>query len=142
MKRILINFLFFVIPFIPLALISQNPEWINYTNGDNITDIAIEGDIVWVGTTGGLVRIDKATDITIFYNKANSDLPSNDITCIAIDENGNKWIGTSGAGLAKFDNTDWTIYNGANTGWPDNITHYNNIFCIASDHNGKIWVIG
>ena len=53
------------------------------------------------------------------YNTANSDLPSNTITCIEIDEFGNKWIGTGG-GLVKFDGTNWTVYNSSNSGLPDN----------------------
>jgi ligand-binding sensor domain-containing protein len=37
------------------------------------------------------------------YNTSNSGLPNNRIWAIAIDGQGNKWIGTYGGGLAKFD---------------------------------------
>jgi len=50
---------------------AQNPEWINYTNGQTIQDLVIEGDNVWIGTIGGLVKLNKTTEEKIFYNKAN-----------------------------------------------------------------------
>ena len=46
----------------------------------------------------------------IVYNTSNSGLPDGMVTSLAIDKNGNKWIGT-GEGLAKFDGVNWTVYN-------------------------------
>ena len=37
------------------VLYAQNPEWMNYTNGQSIRATAIEGDAIWIGTEGGLV---------------------------------------------------------------------------------------
>nr|MBC8489071.1 hypothetical protein [Bacteroidota bacterium] len=99
---------------------AQNPQWLNYTNGDNIYALAEEDNNMWVGTYGGLVKIDKTTGIPTFYNKANSGLPDNWVYAIAIDESVTKWIGTGGGGLAEFDGTNWTVYNTSNSGLPDN----------------------
>ena len=52
------------------------------------------------------------------YNTSNSGLPNNSICSISIDSVGNKWIGTFGGGLIKFDNTIWTVYNTSNAGLP------------------------
>ncbi|MEN3039651.1 MAG: hypothetical protein ABDI07_11010 [Candidatus Kryptonium sp.] len=73
---------------------SQNPEWINFTYGNSVLAIAFEGNYVWVGTSGGLVRLDRTTGERIFYNRSNSGLPANIVLAINIDERGNKWIGT------------------------------------------------
>jgi hypothetical protein len=54
---------------------------------------------VLVGTSGGLAIFDGSR--WIVYNTSNSGLPSDNILAIVIDEQGNKWIGTSG-GLALF----------------------------------------
>jgi ligand-binding sensor domain-containing protein len=54
------------------------------------------------------------------YNTSNSGLPDNYVRAIAIDGQGNKWIGTLGEGLAKFDDVNWTVYNTSNSGLPDN----------------------
>jgi len=45
------------------------------------------------------------------FNTTNSGLPDNRVWALAIDSQGNKWIGIGG-GLAKFDgDTTWTVYN-------------------------------
>jgi hypothetical protein len=31
---------------------AQNPQWINYTNGDGILVMAEEGNYLWIGTWG------------------------------------------------------------------------------------------
>ncbi|CUS86811.1 two-component regulator propeller domain-containing protein, partial [Candidatus Kryptobacter tengchongensis] len=78
---------------------SQNPEWINFTTGNFINTLAIEGDYIWVGTSGGgLVKLNMLTGEKVNYTKG-SGLPSNYVWAIAIDGQGNKWIGTGG-GLA------------------------------------------
>jgi surface antigen len=81
----------------------------------------------------GLVKF----DVTNFsnYKISNSSLPSNYILTIAIDDQGNKWIGTLGGGLAKFDGVSWTVYNTLNSGLPDNI-----IWTIAFDKYGNKWI--
>ena len=114
---------------------AQNPQWLNYTNGDNIYALAEENDNMWIGTNGSLVQLDKTTSILTFYNCANSGLPSNVIRSLAIDENGTKWIGTLGGGMATFDGTNWTVYNSSNSGLPDNYVN-----SLAIDENGTKWI--
>ena len=122
-----------------ITTFSQYSEWINYTNGNDINAIEIDGDFVWIGTDGGLVKIDKTTGNSIYFNKTNSGLPSNFVSCIAIDEFGNKWIGTRawgvGGGLSKFDGAEWTVYDETNSG-----LHSNYINCIAIDEVGNKWI--
>ncbi len=66
-------------------LIAQNPQWLNYTNGDNINALAEDGNNMWVGTSnGGLVKLDKITGIPTFYNKTNSGLTDNIVLAITI----------------------------------------------------------
>ncbi|MDD2563387.1 MAG: T9SS type A sorting domain-containing protein, partial [Salinivirgaceae bacterium] len=66
---------------------------------------------------------------------SNSGLPVNEIKCVAIDQHGTKWIGTYGGGLAKFDDTDWKVYNTSNSGLP-----YNSVCTIAIDENNIKWI--
>jgi len=126
---IILFILFFTFAF------SQNPEWINYTSGKIITEIIEEGNYLWIGTTGGIVKLHKQTGQTEFFNKSNSGLPDNDVNAITVDEEGNKWIGTWGGGLAKFDGVSWTVYNTSNSGLPDNY-----IIAIAIDKEGNKWI--
>ncbi len=78
----------------------------------------MDDNCIWVGTTGGLVKIDNTSDSTTFFNKANSGLPADRIFSIAIDDRTNMWIGTW-MGLAKFDGENWTVYDTSNSGLAD-----------------------
>jgi sugar lactone lactonase YvrE len=59
------------------------------------------------------------------YNTENSGLPFHYVNAIAIDGQGNKWIGTWGGGLAKFDGVTWTVFALSNSGLPSNIGYFN-----------------
>jgi len=121
--------------YIPI-LLSQvpNPEWRNYTNGETIQSITEEGNFLWVGTQGGLVKLNKTTSQQEFYNKGNSILPSNFITSVAVDPDGWKWVSTYN-GLVKFKDNDWYLYNTTNSGLPEN-----KLLCITIDPSGNKWI--
>ncbi|MFA5031379.1 MAG: two-component regulator propeller domain-containing protein [bacterium] len=135
MKKYLILFSVFFVAAISSNSFAQYPNWINYTNGQRVEALADNGNELWIGTGGGLVKLDKTTDSMTFYNKANSGLPENVVTAIAVDKNGNKWIGTFVGGLAKFDGTNWTVYNTSNSGLPHDC-----IDAVAIDNSENIWV--
>jgi len=93
------------------AISGQTPEWFNFTNGDQITTIAQELDTLWVGTTCGLVKIDRISGDTLsIYHRANSELPDIEIRDIVVGINGEKWIGTR-RGLVKLEGSNWTVYD-------------------------------
>ena len=71
----------------------------------------------------------------LVYNTSNSGLPSNRISAIAIDKSGNKWIGTEGGGLVKFDGKNWIVYNTLNSGLP-----VDTINSITIDDLKNIWI--
>ena len=119
--------------FFPTAVLSQSPEWMNFTSGANVSALADDGEYLWVGA-GGLARLNKATGEMILYNSANSGLPDNDVEALAIDAQGNKWIGTSG-GLAKFDGTNWTVYNTDNSELLSN-----HVSALIIDAQENIWI--
>jgi len=88
----------------------DNPEWINFTYGADVEAVADDGEYLWIGG-GGVTRLNKMTGEMTFYNKANSGLPVNRVSALAVDAQGNVWIGTYLAGLAMFDGTNWTVYS-------------------------------
>ncbi|MCX7761424.1 MAG: hypothetical protein N2252_01155, partial [Candidatus Kryptonium sp.] len=125
----------FVLLLASSILFSQNPEWVSFTYGNDVYAIAFESNYVWVGTSGGLVRLDRTTGAMTFYNKLNSGLPDNRVYSIAIDGQGNKWIGTDGGGLAMFDGSRWIVYNTTNSGLPSNY-----VWSITIDGQGNKWI--
>jgi ligand-binding sensor domain-containing protein len=44
------------------------------------------------------------------FDTANSGLAGNSVIAIAVDKQGNKWFGTDGRGVSKFDGATWTTY--------------------------------
>ena len=86
----------------------------------------------WIGTPGqGLVRYTPTE--TIVYNSTNSIInTTSPINDIAVDADGNIWIATNG--LIKFDGTDFTLYNSANSDIPVDL-----IKSVAVDLNGNVW---
>jgi len=71
----------------------------------------------------------------IVYNTDNSGLPYNYVECLAFDGPGNKWIGTEGGGLAKFDGVNWTVYDTDNSGLP-----HDRVEALAFDEQGNLWI--
>ena len=113
----------------------QYPDWTYYTAGNRVSCLARDGNTIWTGTWGGLIAVDRITGVPICYNHANSGLQDNSVSAIAIDSNGNKWIGTLEQGLTKFDGISWTYYNTMNSGLPSN-----SVASIAIDGNGDKWI--
>ena len=67
-----------------------------------VNHIAIDEDNVkWVATEGGLLRIEG--DNAEIFNVNNSEIPSNRINVVSIDDSGNKWLGTYNKGLVRMD---------------------------------------
>jgi sugar lactone lactonase YvrE len=68
------------------------------------------------------------------YDTGNSGLPDNGVSSLAVDSQGNLWIGTKG-GLAKFDGARWEVYTRSNSGLPDNW-----VSSLAVDLQGNLWI--
>ncbi len=119
--------------FISIPLKATTPNWMNFTNGNVITDIASKGNILWIATSGGLVKYDKLTTQSIFLNKGNSGLPRNEMMALDVDPTGNLWIVTE-AGLNEYDGLNWSLYDTSN-GLPNISIHD-----VAIDQNGMKWI--
>ena len=76
------------------------------------------------------------------FTTDNSGLPVNSVSCLAVDSQGNPWIGTGsrlevwlGGGLARFDGARWEVYDKTNSGVPGN-----SVLSIAFDAQGSLWI--
>ncbi|KPM30805.1 Two component regulator propeller domain protein [Croceitalea dokdonensis DOKDO 023] len=69
------------------------------------------------------------------FTKENSELTDDKIWGIAVDDDGNKWIGTGESGLIKFDGTNWTTYDKSNSEVKGSF-----ISPIFVDSNNNVWV--
>jgi ligand-binding sensor domain-containing protein len=76
-----------------------------FTSNTQYLDIFPDGDILWVATSKGLLKLDRLT-LTLLanYNSANSPLADNDVTGIVKDTKGKIWLSTR-TGVVKMDLT-------------------------------------
>lgn len=116
---------------------NQTPEDINI---DVVRSIAVTSDsIIWTGTSGkGLTRYDQKKDAWKTFSQENSDLPSDRIMSLHInDTNDDLWIGTQGNGLSIL-NTEGTFDNfSEHTKVPLSAKTIWNIF---KDNAGRFWL--
>lgn len=117
----------------------ENEYQYSYASFNNIAtnqiiDIAIDAlDNKWLGTwKDGLILFDDINWTN--YTTSNSDLPNDNINCVATDYNNNVWIGTA-SGLTKFDGNVFTTYTTSNSNLPSNA-----IKAIAIDDNNTVWL--
>ncbi|MCU7497153.1 MAG: T9SS type A sorting domain-containing protein [Ignavibacteria bacterium] len=122
----------------------QTDQWANFFGKGPIISSALDGQYLWVGSRQYLTRLNTASGEKEIFTHWNSGLPANlplygtsdiFITAIAVDSQGNKWIGTYGCGLVKYDNSTFTVYNTSNSSLTNN-----NISSIAIDGKGNKWL--
>lgn len=85
-------------------------ENFNSISNNSIRTITEDSDgYIWIGTSGGLNKLDKKTDSFTKYTTADG-LPNNNIYGIVIDNNENLWMSTN-LGLSKMDKLKGGFYN-------------------------------
>jgi len=87
------------------------------------------GGRVWLGTQGGLVRLD---DLKVFTTE--EGLSANDVRAIAEDRDGNLWVGTDGGGLNRLREGRFECFTKRN-GLPGN-----SVSAVMVDRDGVLWV--
>jgi ligand-binding sensor domain-containing protein len=109
----------------------------NFQTDVVIKTLAIDGDYLWMGLPTGIIRYDTRTaDQHEVYTTRSTQgkLMSKGIYKIKIDGQGNKWIGSYGGGLTKYDGRTWHTYT-PNDGLGD-LWVYDLVF----DAQGRMWI--
>lgn len=112
--------------------------WANFQPGSSnipnnrVLASAHDGDEVWVGTMNGGAFWNGM--LWTAFNTNNSDLPSDTIYGIAVDQQSDVWFSTH-AGLARYDGSSWTIYDVNNSMLPTNQPKR-----LRADPTSGIWV--
>lgn len=106
------------------------------THEDPIRTLAMDGDDLWMGTMKGVIRFNAAKGKYEIFTPDNTrgGFISRAVYIISIDPRGNKWIGTYGGGLSRFDGKTWKRFSkldGLGDDW---------IYDIVYDAGGRMWV--
>lgn len=110
-------FAHFLILFCILSLQLQSQSWINHPYSNRINHIIEADGNLYIASNIGFFVANKSTKTVEHFHVDNSDIPSNEIERIAIDNQGKKWIGTYDAMLATLDdNNTWRTIS-----YPDNL---------------------
>jgi ligand-binding sensor domain-containing protein len=100
----------------------------------NVKSIFIDGKEVWVGTSGGVIRYNTATDDFHFFDQKDGLLSKGVFTVGKLD--GRIVVGTYGGGMSLFDNASskWENYNVPN-GLADAF-----VYKVLKASNGDTWI--
>lgn len=118
-------------------------ENINTPILNHITALLADGSGLWIGTEKGLYVFDFAEEtFKQFKLSANAaqDLSSSMITAIHKDSFGTLWIGTSDAGLNRYDPNKNKIEIYKYDKDDSNSLSSNRVLSITGDRNGNIWI--
>ncbi|HVO74675.1 MAG TPA: PEGA domain-containing protein [Ignavibacteriaceae bacterium] len=97
-------------------------------------------DVVFTATVesnklSSAIYILQDTSVWVDYKTTNSGIQSDFLTAVVLDMNGIKWIGTTDAGLIKYDGNSFINYNTDNSNVP-----HNTINSITLDNRDRVWV--
>lgn len=101
----------------------------------NVKSIYADGDIVWIGTSGGVIRYDTKTDQHKFFDNQTGDLLSNGV--FHVSRIGQRlMVGTYGGGLSVYDiaANSWRNYN-----IPDGLADQF-VYDVQQARNGDLWI--
>ncbi len=141
MKKIFaLLFLFF-----PYIIHCQQLEWIIFKNpqpsksifstaSSNPSIQLIDKNNSQLALASALQKIEENNSYG-FISPYTNTIPDNFIVCLAKDLVGNIWAGTYLGGIAKYDGTNWKVYNISNSGLPSNT-----IYSIGVDKLGNKWI--
>ena len=95
--------------------------------------------LLWIGSGGGLSKIDRERRMCALYQKNPQDphsLSHNIVTSVYEDQEGTLWVGTFGGGLNKFDReTETFIHYSEKDGLPNDM-----VYGILEDKGGCLWL--
>ena len=132
--------------------------WTHYTYANEVVALTQDGNFIWAGTTGGVVKWNILDVSYVKYTTADG-LAKNIVAAVALDAQGNKWFGVTRrivSGLeipvvtevSKFDGVTWTNYfsikeaieenysDVITTLYPDRI--WNRLWAV--DNQNNVWI--
>jgi len=113
--------------------VSAPGKWQTLSSGNEVLDLLVDDNEVWVATTGGVVRWN-AEDGTYQRYTTLDGLASNTVREIVRDRQGNIWTASSVDGVSCFDGSGWQTFT-----TEDGLVN-NDVITIAADNDGNVWV--
>ena len=96
--------------------------------------LKMDGEYLWVGTSNGILQINRKSGDLVKTFTMDDGLLNNYIFTINVDKDGVRWFGTDSGGLSRYDGETWKTYmpkDGLSDEW---------VYDIDFDRNGTMWV--
>lgn len=95
-------------------------NWTNYTPNERLRDITETEHFYWIGTEGGLLRLDKETLAKTYFNRGNAPLLSNRINSIDYDADSNTLALAMSTGVQFYnlDDESWETFDNSVSPFP------------------------
>nr|WP_319397627.1 two-component regulator propeller domain-containing protein [uncultured Carboxylicivirga sp.] len=101
--------------------------------GNGVVGIAIDKtEEVWLATWGGISML-KNNVWTNFTTETNWLVADSPVLSVTVDNDNNKWFGSNGWGISKFDGEVWTTYDKVNE------ASISSVHAIVIDSKGTKW---
>ncbi len=129
-------------PFIyaqPAASPDTKDLWSHFSLFSIVRALAFEDDTLWIGTSNGLLSYHLKTEAQAIYSTQDG-LLSKMIHTIKIGPGGDKWVGTYGGGLSRFDGKRWLSYTPYGIGSPVSYSDWRPFQ--SGSGLGDLWVYG
>lgn len=94
-----------------------------------------QGDRMWIGSGNGLYLVDRKTGTVIQRYSRTDKMPENYLRSLAIDAQGNLWVGTFGSGIVVLDPQMEEIARFH----ADEVSSANMVNALLPDSQGRIW---
>ncbi|MCD6307606.1 MAG: hypothetical protein J7M24_01275, partial [Candidatus Latescibacteria bacterium] len=136
-KRIAYTLLFAAALLLPEAVLGEG-VWKKYLNGNNIVDVASNGDYIWTATDGGIVRWNRMDGEYRRYFEEDGIL-SNQVSLVRLDHGGDPWITYQDSfikdRLSFHTGGEWNTYDPTNS----ELSDYR-VQTVFFDAGGDLWV--
>ncbi len=122
----------------PASSAPQTVQYLPYDTfetgaGTYVRSLAIDGPFLWVGTSLGVLKIQRTSGVLLQTYTQKDGLKSPYIFTISTSREGSKWFGTNAGGLSRFDNEKWQTF------LPPELAD-SWVYQIAYQTDGVIWI--
>jgi len=102
-----------------------------------------QAGVLWIGTWGGLDKLDRETEQFTHYQADPNDphsLSHNYVLSVYEDQSGTLWVGTGGGGLDRFDRESERFIHYQNDPDDPHSLSNNRVWSIYQDQSGVLWI--
>ncbi|MFZ5876957.1 MAG: ligand-binding sensor domain-containing protein [Nitrospirota bacterium] len=99
-----------------------------------VRSLAIDGANLWVATSDGVIKVERATGRKVGHLTTQNGLMVNYAFTVSVDPKGTTWLGTNSGGLARVDGervTTFHVRDGLADPW---------VYNIAYQRDGAMWI--